>query len=45
MSWSTYDGWENGSWGIVSGESGFAHTGTVVNNESCNIIISHFLFE
>mmetsp|Transcript_24453 Transcript_24453/g.57797 ORF Transcript_24453/g.57797 Transcript_24453/m.57797 type:complete len:407 (+) Transcript_24453:178-1398(+) len=40
---TTDQGRENGSGGIVSGESSFAHSGTVVNDKGGNIfVISHF---
>merc|ERR1719228_377440 len=42
MSWSSYDGGKYSSWGIISGKSGFAHTGAIVNNKSGNIVVTHF---
>ena len=43
MSGSADDGWEDGSWSIVSGETGFAHTGSVVNNEGGDFVfVTHF---
>jgi hypothetical protein len=30
MTWAADNGWEDGSWGVVSGETGFAHTGSIV---------------
>lgn len=42
MSWSADDGREYGSWGIISSETGFTHTGTIVNNESGYFIVTHF---
>merc|ERR1719206_1226433 len=41
---STNDRGEHGPGGIVSGESGFAHTGSVVDDQSGNIFVSHFGF-
>jgi hypothetical protein len=38
---ASYDGREDGARGVVTGESGLAHTGAVVNNESLDIIITH----
>jgi hypothetical protein len=38
---SSYDGWEDGSWGIVSGETGLAHTGAIVYDQSGNILVTH----
>lgn len=39
MSGATDDGGEDSTWGVVTGESGFAHTGSVVNNECGDFII------
>lgn len=45
MSGSADDGWEDGSWGIVSGEAGFAHAGTIIHNKSGNFVVTHvYLF-
>merc|ERR1712107_932915 len=33
-----HDGGEDGSGSIISGESGFAHTGSIVNNQSGNLV-------
>merc|ERR1712050_566395 len=33
MSWSTDDGWEDGSWSIVTGETAFAKSGSVIDNQ------------
>jgi len=41
MSWASNDGWEDGSWGIVSGEAGLAHAGAIVYYQSGNIIVTH----
>merc|ERR1712038_2254866 len=38
---STNDGWKDSTWGIVSGESGFAHTGAIVNNKSGYFVVTH----
>lgn len=40
MSGATNDGGKDSTRGVVSSESGFAHTGTVVNNE-CGDFIFH----
>jgi len=42
MSWATDDGWENSSGSVIPGESGFAHTGSIVYNQSGNIVVTHF---
>jgi len=41
MSGATYDGGEDGSWGVITGESGFAHTGAIVDYESGNVVVTH----
>jgi len=33
VSWSTNDGWEDGSWSIVTGETALAESGSVVDNQ------------
>ena len=35
------DGWEDGPWGVVSGETGLAHTGAVVDYQSCYVVVAH----
>ena len=35
---ATNNGWEDGAWGIISGESGLAHSGAVVNDKSSNFL-------
>ena len=42
MSGSTDDGGEDGSGSIISGETGLAHTGSIVNNKSGYIVVTHF---
>lgn len=44
MSWSADDGGEDGSWGIVSGEAGFAHAGAIIHNKSGNFVVTHVWF-
>jgi hypothetical protein len=39
MSWSANDGREDGSRSVVSGESCLAHSGSIVDNEGCYVII------
>uniref|UniRef100_A0A2L2XZS2 Muscle-specific actin-like protein n=1 Tax=Parasteatoda tepidariorum TaxID=114398 RepID=A0A2L2XZS2_PARTP len=43
MTWSTNNGWKNGPWCIVTGETGLAHTGSIVYNKSGNIVVTHFV--
>lgn len=40
MPGATDDGGEDSTWGVISSESGFAHTGSVVNNK-CGDFIFH----
>ena len=44
MSWSSDDGGEDGSWSIVPGEPGLAHAGPIVDDQSCNIVVTHLVF-
>lgn len=41
MSGATHDGGEDGSGGVVSGKTGFAHAGAIVNNQGSDIVF-HF---
>jgi len=43
MSWATDNRREDGAGSIVSGESGLAHTGTIVDYKGGNIVVTHFL--
>jgi len=42
MTGSADDGWEDGTGCVISGETGFAHTGAIVDYQSCYIIVTHF---
>jgi hypothetical protein len=42
MSGSSNDGGENGSRGIVSGKTSLAHTGSIVDNKSGHVVVTHF---
>ena len=42
MSWSADDWWKHRSWSVVAGESGLAHTRTIVDNKSSNVVVTHF---
>jgi hypothetical protein len=44
MARASNDGREDGAWGIVSGEAGLAHTGTIVNDQSGNLFVAHDCF-
>merc|ERR1711955_114589 len=41
VSWSSNNGWEDGSGSVISGESSLAHAGAIVNNESSNVFVTH----
>ena len=41
MSWASNNGWEDSSWGVISGETGFAHAGAIVNNQSGYVFVTH----
>merc|ERR1712243_68985 len=41
MTGTSDDGREDGARSVVTGKSGFAHTGAVVNNQSGNIVVTH----
>jgi len=39
---ATDDGGEDGTGSVISCEAGFAHTGTIVNDQSGNVFVTHF---
>merc|ERR1719150_3573379 len=39
---SSNNGGEDCSWGIVSSKPGFAHARSIVNNQSGNLVVTHF---
>jgi hypothetical protein len=41
MTGTADDGGEDGPGCIVAGKSGLAHAGPVVNNKSCNLVVTH----
>ena len=42
VSWSSYDTWEDGAWGVVPSETGLNHTATIVTNNSTHFaVVSH----
>merc|ERR1711997_813911 len=43
VSWASNNGWEYSSWGVISGETGFAHAGAIVNNQSGYVFVTHFV--
>jgi hypothetical protein len=42
MSGSTDNGGEDGTRGVISSESGFAHSGSIVHNKGGYVIVTHF---
>jgi hypothetical protein len=42
MPWASNNGGEHGPRGVIPGESGLAHTGSIVNNQSGNFVVTHF---
>ncbi|KOX71966.1 hypothetical protein WN51_03243 [Melipona quadrifasciata] len=42
MSGATYDRGEDGARRVVSGETGLAHTGSIVDNKGCYFVVAHF---
>jgi len=43
VSWATNNGRENCAWGVITSETGLAHTGSVIHDESLNVLFSHFI--
>ena len=40
---ATDDGGEDGPGGVITGEAGLAHAGSVVHNQRCYFIVAHFV--
>jgi hypothetical protein len=38
---AAHDGGEDGAGSVISGETGLAHAGAVVNDQSSNIVVTH----
>jgi len=43
MTGSSDDGRKDSSGSVVASESGFAHAGSVIDNESRKVVVHHFL--
>merc|ERR1719296_489701 len=41
MTGASNDGGEDGPWGVITGETGLAHAGAIVNNQSGGIFVTH----
>merc|ERR1712024_308864 len=42
MARTANDGWEDSPGGVITCKTSFAHAGTIVDNKSSNVLISHF---
>jgi hypothetical protein len=38
---TAHDGWEDGAGSVITGETGLAHAGAIVYNESSHIVVTH----
>ena len=38
---ATDDGWENGSWAVIARETGLVYAGSIVQNQSSNVVFDH----
>mmetsp|Transcript_2413 Transcript_2413/g.4396 ORF Transcript_2413/g.4396 Transcript_2413/m.4396 type:complete len:284 (+) Transcript_2413:442-1293(+) len=41
VTWTTHNRWEDGARSVITGETGLAHTGSVVDDQSLNFFFSH----
>ena len=41
MPWAPNNGWEDSSWGVISGETGLDHTGAIVAGKSGSFVVTH----
>merc|ERR1719486_1679749 len=44
VAWATNNGWEDSSWSVITSKSSFAHAGTIVNDQSGSIFVTHLGF-
>merc|ERR1719436_1426863 len=44
VSWASNNGWEDSPWGVITGESSFAHAGAIVNDKSSYVFVTHLVF-
>ena len=42
MTWGSNNGREDGTRGIISGETGLTDTESIINNKSCNFFVYHY---
>jgi hypothetical protein len=38
VSWSSNDGWKDGSWSIISSKSSLTHSRSIINNKCLNFV-------
>ncbi len=41
MTRASNNGWEDSPGGVISGETGLAHSGAIVHDKSGNILVTH----
>jgi hypothetical protein len=39
VTWTSNNGWEDGSRSVITGKAGFAHTGAVIDHEGCYFFV------
>merc|ERR1711870_4755 len=44
VAWASNNGWEDSPGGVITGESGFAHAGAIVNDKSGGIFVTHLVW-
>jgi hypothetical protein len=42
MTWATNNGWEDSARSIITSKSSLAHARAVVDNQSGNLVVTHF---
>merc|ERR1712044_37433 len=45
VSWATNDGGEDGPGGVITGKTGLAHAGAIVNDQSGCVLVTHLVFK
>ena len=43
--WATNDGGEDSPGGVITGETGLAHAGAIVNDQSGCVLVTHLVFK
>merc|ERR1712186_94399 len=44
VTWASNNGWEDSSGSVITGETGFAHAGAIVNDKSGSIFVTHVCY-